>query len=140
MLYGNPEKNVENLTSLFLETPFTLNTNNKYRKTGFLPYMSLSETFTNKYTSIRGEKLQVRAMKAEDIYIVTGETEMKNGYLLNLTDIKYIKLFANESDYWLATANNEIYLWNVRRGYVDGRINDELRNPPSCFSKLFDKS
>ncbi len=102
--------------------------------------MSLSETFTNKYTSIRGEKLQVRAMKAEDIYIVTGETEMKNGYLLNLTDIKYIKLFANESDYWLATANNEIYLWNVRRGYVDGRINDELRNPPSCFSKLFDKS
>lgn len=72
-----------------------------YRKTGFLPYITLAATFSNKYTNISGEKLQVRAMNAEDIFNVTGLKEMKIGYDMNLRDIKYNCLFINGADYWL---------------------------------------
>lgn len=72
-----------------------------YRKTGFLPYITLTETFSNKYTNTSGEKLQVRAMKAEDIFNVTGLKEMKIGYDMNLRDVKYNCLFINGADYWL---------------------------------------
>ena len=92
-----------------------------YRKTGFLPYITLAETFSNKYTNISGEKLQVRAMKAEDIYNATGLSEMIFGLAMNLADTIYDKLLAIGADYWLVSAYNSInQLWFVHaNGYVN---------------------
>ena len=108
-----------------------------YRKTGFLPYITLTETFLNKYTNISGEKLQVRAMKAEDIYNATGLSEMSGGRSMNLEDVKYNKLFVTGATYFIASVSQSVYLWNVK---VNGEINeghyyygDEYRNSSNCF-------
>ena len=89
--YGNSSTSVENLTTKFLEIPFTDDQGCTYRKTGFLPYIALTEIFNTKYTKVSGEKVQVRAMKAEDIYGVTGLTEMQIGTTMNLSAVKYNK-------------------------------------------------
>ena len=133
---NSTNESVENLTTNFLETPFMTSTVRTYRKTGFLPYVSLTKTFKNKYTNVSGEKIQVRAMKAEDIYRVTGLTEMQTGGTMNLNDIKYNKLFSNGFTYYLASAYDFNYLWYV---YDNGNVynnngNREFRNPSSCFS------
>ena len=133
---NSTNESVENLTTNFLETPFMTSTVRTYRKTGFLPYVSLTKTFKNKYTNVSGEKIQVRAMKAEDIYRVTGLTEMQTVGTMNLNDIKYNKLFSNGFTYYLASAYDFNYLWYV---YDNGNVynnngNREFRNSPSCFS------
>ena len=107
----------------------------KYRKTGFLPYITPTETFSNKYTNISGEKLQVRAMKAEDIYNATGLTEIKAGTVMNLNDIKYSKLFANGATYCLASAYSSKNLWDMYyNGNVGNNGNYKYRSSSSCFS------
>lgn len=139
---NSTNESVENLTTNFLETPFMTSTVRTYRKTGFLPYVSLTKTFKNKYTNVSGEKIQVRAMKAEDIYRVTGLTEMQTRGTMNLNDIKYNKLFSNGFTYYLASAYDFNYLWYV---YDNGNVynnngNREFRNPSSCFSTPYSKS
>ena len=44
--------------------------------------------------------MQVRSMKAEDIYNIIASNELKN-----LNDKKYQKLFANSAYYWVAGDN-----------------------------------
>ncbi len=117
MLYGNPEKNVENLTSLFLETPFSATSRDTYRKNGFLSFVSLFEIFKNKYTNISGDKLQVRAMKAEDIYNVTGLSKMQMGKEMDIANVKYNKLLVNGSSYWLASYFDDLYIL-AKNGYI----------------------
>ena len=73
---GTQITSIECLTTNFLETPFTVNMEYTYRANGFLPNMTLEEIFKNKYTNLSGEKLQVRAMKEEDIYNITNLTEL----------------------------------------------------------------
>ena len=92
---GDSALSIENLTTNFLETPFTVNIVRTYRKNGFLQNMSLVETFKNKYTNISGEKLQVRAMKAEDIYIATGLSSMKVNLKMNTMIYYQLKNFMN---------------------------------------------
>ena len=135
---------VENLTTKFLETPLNKGIGTKsytYQKNGFILGMTLTEIFNNKYTKVSGEKLQVRAMKAEDIYGVTGLTEMEIVTTMNLSAVKYNKLLVNGATYWLASAYSSTSLWYVDSyGYV--RYNDyynygsEYRCPPCSFSKL----
>ena len=132
---GGSALSIENLTTNFLETPFTVNTNHTYRKTGFLPYVSLSETFTNKYTSMSGEKLQIRAMQVEYIYIATGLTKIKAGTVMNLKDIKYSKLFANGATYCLASAYSSKNLWDM---YYNG--NYKYRSSSRSFFILYSQS
>ena len=97
--------------------------------------MSLVETFKNKYTNISGEKLQVRAMQVEDIYIATGLTEIKAGTVMNLNDIKYSKLFANGATYCLASAYSSKNLWDMYyNGNVGNNGNYKYRSSSSCFS------
>ena len=135
--YGNSSTSVENLTTRFLEIPFTADQGCTYRKTGFLPYIALTEIFNNKYTQTSGEKLQVRAMKAEDIYGVTGLTEMESGTTMNLSAVKYNKLLVNGANYWLASAYGSRGVWAV---YCGGGVNYhngyEYRCPPCSFPKL----
>lgn len=135
--YGNSSTSVENLTTKFLEIPFTADQGCTYRKTGFLPYIALTEIFNTKYTKVSGEKLQVRAMKAEDIYGVTGLTEMQTGTTMNLSAVKYNKLLVNGANYWLASAYSSNYLWYVGSyGNVGSSSSNEYRCPPCSFSKL----
>ena len=134
--YNSSSTSVENLTTKFLETPFTADQDCTYRKTGFLPYIALTEIFNNKYTKVSGEKLQVRSMKAEDIYGVTGLAEMELGANMNLSNVKYNKLLVNGAYYWLASAYHSYTLWIVSNyGYV-GSNSSEFRCPPCSFSKL----
>ena len=99
--------------------------------------MTLTEVFTNKYTKVSGDKLQVRSMKAEDIYGVTGLTKMQEGTTMNLSAVKYNKLLVNGANYWLASAYDSNCLWFVYDGGdVHGSIGSEYRCPPCSFSKL----
>ena len=105
--------------------------------------MTLTEVFTNKYTQTSGEKLQVRAMKAEDIYGVTGVTEMQTVTTMNLSAVEYNKLLENGANYWLASAYDSRDLWYVyRKGNVGGSdgYSSEFRCPPCSFSKLWGQS
>ena len=125
---------VNNLTVKFLETPFTGNDDYTYRKNGFSPYITLNEIFKNAYTQISGDKLQIRAMKAEDIYTITKLTEMTSGWAMNLGDTKYKKLFANGAWYNLASAYGST-LWSVfGNGRVDFFNGHEARNPTNNFT------
>lgn len=113
---------VNNLTVKFLETPFTGNDDYTYRKNGFLPNATLTEIFTNKYTNVSGERLQVRAMKVEDIYNIIQSDELKGFY-----DTKYQKLFANNANYlviddnllWQITSQGDVY---GNRSYITNGI------------------
>ena len=140
--YGDSALSVENLTTNFLETPFTASIERTYRQNGFLPYVTLTETFTNKYTKLSGDKLQVRAMKAEDIFSVTGLTKMEDGNIMDLKNKKYNKLFRIESYYFVASLSfykclyYVLYTGEVRSGYNYS----VYRDTPSSFSKLFGKS
>lgn len=84
--------------------------------------------------------MQVRAMKAEDIYGVTGLTEMQTGTTMNLSDGKYNKLLVNGATYSLASAYGSGSLWSV---YSNGSVHgngSEFRCPPCSFSKLWGQS
>ena len=121
---GDSSISIENLTSKFLETQFSPIQYRSYRKNGCLANVTLSEIFSNKYTNTSGEKLQVRAMNAEDIFNVTGLKEMKIGYDMNLRDVKYNCLFINGADYWLC---HDIMWTILAKGDVnDHRSNDEF--------------
>ena len=74
--------------------------------------------FKNEYTNLVGEKLQIRALKAEDIYLITGLTEMIYGNSMNLDNIKYNNLFSNEAGYWIASARTPTVLWRIENGSV----------------------
>ena len=77
-------------------------------------------------------------MKAEDIYGVTGLTEMQKGTTMNLSAVKYNRLFVNGANYYLASAYDSDCLWYVYdSGSVSNRnYNYENRCPPCSFSKL----
>ena len=123
---GDSALSIENLTTNFLETPFTVNIDRTYRKNGFLQNMSLVETFKNKYTNISGEKLQVRAMKAEDIYIATGLSSMKVNLKMNLCDEKFNKLFVNGGNYFIASEYESYDLWYVHSNGMTNHLSQEL--------------
>lgn len=125
---------VENLAIKFLTTPFHASNSYAYRKTGFNPYQTLTQIFTNKYTAtyandtsvtyptystdtVTGTKsagtLKVRAMTQDDIKLITG------GSTSSLSEASYQKLFEIDAHYWLASAYNSPYLWSVSTdGYV----------------------
>lgn len=134
---------VEYLAIKFLTTSFHASKSYAYRKTGFNPYQTLTQIFTNKYTAtyandtsvtyptystntVIGSKtagtLKVRAMTKEDIMRVTGDTTFSSS--IDLTDAKYQNLFKVDAYYWLASAINRSDLWYVSDGgYL--RSNDE---------------
>ena len=109
---------IENLTKKFLTITFSSTEKNTYRKNGFYPYITLNEIFKNAYTQTNDEKLQVRAMKAEDVYNVTGMSALEEGGT-DFKNGKYNELLVFGTDYWLATAYNDYNLWRVVN---DGRI------------------
>ena len=128
------------MTTNFLETPFTASIERTYRQNGLLPYATLTETFTNKYTKLSGDKLQVRAMKAEDIYDVIGVYKMTTGWAMNLRDAKYDNLLVNGAAYYIAFAYDNYSLWGVSSvGYINSNSR-ELRNSSNSFSILHNQN
>lgn len=135
---------VENLAIKFLTTPFHASNSYAYRKTGFNPYQTLTQIFTNKYTAtyandtsvtyptystntVTGTKsagtLKVRAMTLDDIKLITG------GSTSGLSDASYQELFKIDAYYWLASAglNGSNYLWCVsNRGSVSSGYDYEF--------------
>ena len=130
---GDSALSIENLTTNFLETPFTVNIVRTYRKNGFLSNMSLAETFTNKYTKLSDEKLQIRAMTVDDMCRVIGVTKIDN--TINLKNIKYEKLLVNGARYLLASAyDNTNRLWFIEaNGVFYGSGNEHRYSTYSIF-------
>ncbi len=95
--------------------------------------MSLAETFTNKYTKLSGDKLQVRAMTVDDMCRVIGVTKIDN--TINLKNIKYEKLLVNGARYLLASAyNNTNGLWFIGSdGAFYGSSNEQRYSTYSIF-------
>ena len=130
---------IKNLAINFLTTSFHASNNNQYRKTGFNPYQTLTQIFTNKYTdtyandtsvtyltyssnTVTGTKsagtLKVRAMTQDDIKLITG------GATSSLSAASYQELFKIDAYYWLASAENGRHLWYVTSdGWL--RISDD---------------
>ena len=118
---------IKALTEDFLQTGFSTSTstveNYKFIKSGFDTREVLEKVFLNKYTSATDT---VRTIKAEDIYYITGLSEIASGTTMDLSNAKYNNLFANGSTYWIATAN-ENSLWNVQaNGSVSSSTASEL--------------
>lgn len=132
---------VEYLAIKFLTTSFHASNSYAYRKTGFNPYQTLTQIFTNKYTAtyandtsvtypiystdtVTGTKpagtLKVRAMTLKDIQTATGLSSISNGTYL--TNAKYQNLFEVDACYWLASARSARYLWYVN--YSGGAYNN----------------
>ena len=119
---GDSALSVENLTTNFLETPFTVNGSGTYRKNGFLPNITLTEIFSNKYTNVNAGKPQVRSMNADDILkvIAKANNNMNNVSRDEIIKKVYNNLFYIGGDYFLATAYTSIAsnLWRINsRGY-----------------------
>ena len=141
--YGDSTTSVENLAIKFLTTPFHASDKNRYRKTGFNPYKTLTQVFTNKYTAtyasdttvtyptydnntVTGTKtagtLKVRAMTMDDIKRVTGLSSISYGTYL--TNASYQNLFNLGAYYRLASAYDYDRLWCVcSDGYVSDSYN-----------------
>ena len=105
------------LTDNFIKTQFGVGEEKAtYRKNGFGPYLTLKEVFTNKYTQIKedGETPKVRSMVQEDIFKITGHTEIIQDNYMQLYDAKWDKLFRIEAHYWLASIylKDAVSLWN----------------------------
>lgn len=133
----NSVTSVENLSIKFLTTAFHASDNNKFRKTGFNPYQTLTQIFTNKYTAtyandtsvtyptystntITGTKmagtLKVRAMTIGDIKLITG------GSTSDLSDAIYQNMFKINTHYWIASANSVTQFCCVdSKGSIDNR-------------------
>ena len=132
---GASTTSIKNLAINFLTTSFHVSNNNQYRKTGFNPYQTLTQIFTNKYTdtyandtsvtystnTVTGSKtagtLKVRAMTPDDIKLITG------GSISSLSDASYKELFQIGAYYWLAYADNDSRLWYVD-SYRGGDVYD----------------
>lgn len=112
--YKDSNISEKNLTFSFLEISFSEFKEYSYRKNGFMPYITLTEIFNVEYTQKINSKLHVRAINSEDVCRITGFSEMAYGNSMNLTDMKYDKLFINDTNYWLGTAYNDSALWSVR--------------------------
>ena len=123
---------VNNLTVKFLETPFTGNDDYTYRKNGFLPNITLTEIFSNKYTNVNDGKPQVRSMNADDILkvIAKANNNMNNVSRDEIIKKVYNKLFYIGGDYFLATAytSSAYDLWRI-----DSRGNPGNATPTSCL-------
>ena len=149
---------VENLAIKFLTTAFHASDDNTFGKTGFNPYQTLTQIFTNKYTAtyandtsvtyptystntVTGSKtagtLKVRAMTKEDIMRITENTTFSSS--IDLSNAKYQNLFKVDAYYWLASAINRSDLWYVSDGgYL--RSNDEYGVRPVVSLKSDIKS
>ncbi len=131
--YSYPTTSIKNLAINFLTTAFSSSDDNTYRTTGFNPFQTLTEVFTNKYTAtytqdttvtytstqysgatttVTGEKkagtLKVRAMTKEDldkVYDPTGNTTTKSG--TSVTAAKYQDLLAVPA----TNSGNYAYYW-----------------------------
>ena len=143
---GISKTSTESLAINFLDVPFsTTTTNSVFRQGGFNPYVTLEETFNNKYTATyendmivsytstytdgtvitcSGEKfagdLKVRAMTKEDldkVYDPTGETVTVLN--TNVSIEKYKKLLAVGVNYYLASASNNHSLYAVRNNHMN---------------------
>lgn len=112
--YDSSTTSVTNLTTNFLTTIFDPSANNTYRKTGFSPYLTLTEVFTNEYTEMNGTAPNVRSMLNEDILRITGDETFSGS--ISLTKPEYQNLFHVSSDYWLASAYSSSRLWYVYYG------------------------
>ena len=156
--YEYSTTSVKNLAINFLTTSFHASNNNQYRKTGFNPYQTLTQIFTNKYTdtyandtsvtyltyssnTVTGTKsagtLKVRAMTLDDIKLITG------GSTSGLSDASYQELFKIDAHYWLASAglNGSNYLWCVsNRGSVSSGYDYEFGVRPVVSLKSDIKS
>lgn len=75
-----------------------------------MPFISLTEIFTNTYTAISGDKLQIRSLNMEDIERVINKKV--NGWIL-LNDKKYSKLFQVNARYWLPKQVAQYGLWSI---------------------------
>lgn len=99
---------IENLTDNFIETSFTVDTNNTYRKSGFLLYKTLFQTFDNAYTDINGIRLKIRALNIKDISNIISIPIEKD---LKLNDVNLNKLFDIGSNYYIASQYNSNQIW-----------------------------
>lgn len=140
---GTSDTSVNALAINFLTTAFTAGTNHTYRKTGYNPYKTLSETFNNKYTAVyesdtsvtypsytsqTGTKtagtLKVRALTKEDIISAASAMGAPiSSWGSSLTNAKYQNLFHVNAYYCLASASSYGYLWCV---YSGGSVNDGI--------------
>lgn len=126
---SDSSSSVTALTTNFLTTPFTTS-GIGYRKTGFGPYTTLTEVFTNEYTKLSNGLPVVRAMTKDDVDKVVGTTTSTSTIL---GAAKYNGLFYlgtwndtgtsrnnNSPWYWLASAYSSHHLWRVYNlGYLD---------------------
>ena len=153
---GASTTSIKNLAINFLTTSFHVSNDNQYRKTGFNPYQTLTQIFTNKYTdtyandtsvtystnTVTGSKtagtLKVRAMTKEDIMRITENTTFSSS--IDLSNAKYQNLFEVDAYYWLASAYTSYYtMWSVHDDggvYYDGTIEYGVRPVVSLKSDI----
>ena len=97
------------ITTNFLATTFTTS-GMGYRKTGFGPYLSLSEVFKNEYTELNTNGVQkVRSITLDDVTNATGITSFSS--TTPLGDASYENLFAVNAYYFFASKNSDSELW-----------------------------
>ncbi len=129
---GDSALSIENLTTIFLETPYTVNMDRTYRKNGFLPNITLTEIFSNEYTNVNDGKPQVRSMNADDILkvIAKANNNMNNVSRDEIIKKVYNNLFYIGGDYFLATAYTSITynLWRINSMGYPGDA-----TPTSCL-------
>lgn len=129
---GGVVTSIENISSNFLKTPFTVNGSGTYRKNGFLPNITLTEIFSNKYTNVNDGKPQVRSMNADDILkvIAKANNNMNNVSRDEIIKKVYNNLFYIGGDYFLATAytSSAYDLWKINSRGDPGNA-----TPTSCL-------
>ena len=129
--YMSAPGSLADITTNFFETKFSSTENRAYRKSGFLPYITLKEIFDNKYTEISGDKLQVRSMNEKDICNAQ-KTETNKDWSRDIGNKKYNRLFTCGAIYYVAYATSSC-LWFIDGEYVGNygggyKENSEFRN------------
>ena len=136
--YYSSKDSVENLAIQFLTTSFHESNGDTYRKTGFNPYQTLIQIFTNKYTATyekdtsvtyptystytaTGTKvagtLKVRAMTVQDVKLSTGLSFIPVG--TSFMDAKYQQLYYINSSYSFASGAGSDTLWMIHAGSLE---------------------
>ena len=97
-----PDESITKMVDNFVFTGFTVEEDYTYRKTGFNPYDTLTNIFSNKYTLLKENGVpKVRALQSEDVLSVTGASSLSVGD--DLSAVRYHNLFDIGESYWLAS-------------------------------------
>ena len=111
--YRNSITSVKNLCINFLTTAFHAKDECTYRKTGFNPYKTLTQVFTNKYTATYASNTTVTYLTYDNNTVTGIKTAGTLKVRAMTSDARYQKLFNLGVYYWLASAGSDYHLWYV---------------------------